>query len=272
MRIGYDEPAMATVALGGVTLELDDLGRGAPVLLLHGFPTTRRLWAGVAPALAEAGYRVLAPDLAGYGASSAAAGVSIGMADQARWMLRLLDHLGIESAAIVAHDVGSAAAQIMLAEAPRRVRALAVLDGVYAGEWAMDAVASIQSWDPANAARLAPVLVRRLGKSMRDVLSAYAGEEGGLRLIRAARDLRPAETAAILDRLRGHQVPSLVLWGERDTYLPLETVARPLADLLGAQVLLLPGGHFLPLDCPEQVASVLRDFLAGSSPQAGPST
>src|SRR5713101_8158326 len=103
MRIGYDEPAMATVALGGVTLELDDLGRGAPVLLLHGFPTTRRLWAGVAPALAEAGY----------GASSAAAGVSIGMADQARWMLRLLDHLGIESAAIVAHDVGSAAAQIM---------------------------------------------------------------------------------------------------------------------------------------------------------------
>jgi pimeloyl-ACP methyl ester carboxylesterase len=103
---------------------------------------------------------------------------------------------------------------------------------------------------------------------MRDVLSAYAGEEGGLRLIRAARDLRPAETAAILDRLRGHQVPSLVLWGERDAYLPLETVARPLADLLGAQVLLLPGGHFLPLDCPEQVASVLRDFLAGSSLQS----
>ena len=97
------------------------------------------------------------------------------------------------------------------------------------------------------------------------MLSAYAGEEGGLRLIRAARDLRPAETATILDRLRAHKVPALVLWGERDTYLPLETVARPLADLLGVQVSLLPGGHFLPLDCPEQVASVLRDFLAGSS-------
>jgi pimeloyl-ACP methyl ester carboxylesterase len=100
---------------------------------------------------------------------------------------------------------------------------------------------------------------------MRDVLSAYAGEEGGLRLIRAARDLRPGETAAILDRLRALKVPALVLWGERDTYLPLETVARPLADLLGAQVSLLPGGHFLPLDCPEQVASVLRDFLTGSA-------
>src|SRR5258708_36802389 len=99
MRIGYDEPAMATVALGGVTLELDDLGRGAPVLLLHGFPTTRRLWAGVAPALAEAGYRVLAPDLAGYGASSAAAGGPIGMAGQARRMLPLPAPPGIETPA-----------------------------------------------------------------------------------------------------------------------------------------------------------------------------
>src|SRR5260370_12707736 len=135
MRIGYDEPAMATVALGGVTLELDDLGRGAPVLLLHGFPTTRRLWAGVAPALAEAGYRVLAPDLAGYGASSAAAGVSIGMADQARWMLQLLDRLGIESAAIVPHDVGSAAAPIMLAEAPPRGPPLSRLDPPSPARW-----------------------------------------------------------------------------------------------------------------------------------------
>src|SRR5260370_39209743 len=102
MRIGYDEPAMATVALGGVTLELDDLGRGAPVLLLHGFPTTRRLWAGVAPALAEAGYRVLAPDLAGYGASSAAAGVSIGKADPRPRRPPPLDPLRIQKPAHLA--------------------------------------------------------------------------------------------------------------------------------------------------------------------------
>jgi pimeloyl-ACP methyl ester carboxylesterase len=256
---------MATISLGEVTLELDDLGSGEPVLLLHGFPATRQLWAGVAPALVAAGLRVLAPDLAGYGASRAQPGVPVGMANQARWMLELLDRLGIGSVALVAHDVGSAAAQIMLAQAPARVRALVVIDGVYKSEWAMNAVESIRSWDPAKAARLPPVLARRLGKA---VVSGYEGEEGGLRLIRAARDLRPSETAD----LQFPRVPALVLWGERDAYLPLETVARPLAAQLGAPLRLLPGGHFLPLDCPAEVAAALRDFLTRSSPAADRST
>jgi haloacetate dehalogenase len=254
---------MAPIRLGDVTLEVDDHGRGAPVLLLHGFPATRRLWAGVVPPLVEAGFRVLVPDLAGYGASSAPPGVSLDMASQARWMLQLLDRLGIAGAAIVAHDVGSAAAQLMLVDAPERVRGIAVLDGVFADNWAMEAVASIQAWDPADAARLAPVLARRLGKTseMRDMLAAYAGEDGGLRLIRAACDLDPRQTAGVLEQLRETRVPALVLWGERDPYLAVDTVARPLAELLHAPLVLLPGGHFLPLDCPTEVGVALRGFL-----------
>jgi pimeloyl-ACP methyl ester carboxylesterase len=248
---------MATVAFPGVTLELDDVGKGEPVLLLHGFPASRQLWAQVA----LPGFRVLAPDLAGYGESRAAPGLDIGMAAQARWMLQLLDRLGIGSASVVAHDVGSAAALILLALAPERVRALVVIDGVYKSEWAMSAVESIRNWDPAKAARLPPVLTRRLGKA---VMTGYEGEEGGLRLIRAARDLRPAETAD----LRLERVPALVLWGERDAYLPIESVARPLAEQLGAPLRILPGGHFLPLDSPREVAEELLEFLTRSSPAA----
>jgi pimeloyl-ACP methyl ester carboxylesterase len=234
------------------------------VLLLHGFPSSRSLWDGVVPALGDAGFHVLAPDLLGYGESRADPDADLGMAAQARHLLGLLDERGIESAAVVAHDVGSAAAQIMLARAPQRVRALVVIDGVYKSEWAMEAVESIRRWDPAQAARLVPVLARRLGKK---VMSAY-GADDGLRLIRAARDLRPAETAD----LSLPRVPALVLWGERDQYLPLETVARPLAEQLGAQLRVLPGGHFLPLDCPKEVAAALCEFLTGSSPGAGTST
>ena len=54
-------------------LALDDTGRGAPVLLVHGFPTSRRLWLGVIPQLVQAGRRVIAVDLAGYGDSPGAA-------------------------------------------------------------------------------------------------------------------------------------------------------------------------------------------------------
>lgn len=255
---------MPVVQLPDAAIALDDAGEGPPVLLLHGFPATRRLWSGVAPSLVESGFRVLVPDLVGYGGSTAPAGVPVDMASQARWLLQLLDALGVARVVVVAHDVGSAAAQIMVATAPERVRGLAVLDGVHLGEWAMGAVESIQAWDPADAARLHPVLVRRLARSdaMRDVLDAYRGEEAGLRLIRAARDLDPRQTEHLAETLRRSTVPAVVLWGERDEFLPLATVGRPLAELLGAELVVLPGGHFTPLDCPVEVAGALRAFLA----------
>jgi 2-hydroxymuconate-semialdehyde hydrolase len=251
------------VRLGDVTVTVDDTGNGAPILLLHGFPSTRHLWSRVVPSLVDAGFRVLVPDLVGYGSSDAPPDVRIDMESQARWMLELLDVLGVAQAAVVAHDVGSAAAQLMLVNAPRRVRGFVEIDGVYKDEWAMDAIASIRTWNTADAHRLLPVLARRFGKkeAMREMLSAYEGNEGGLRLIRAALNLDPQQTANIGDALHASGVPALVIWGEKDEFLPVDTVGRPLAELLRARLILVPGGHFTPIDCPEEVASALRDFL-----------
>lgn len=252
-----------SIRVGDAEIVLEDAGAGRPILLLHGFPASRQLWAGVAPALAELGFRVLVPDLVGYGALDAPVGVRVDMASQARWMLELLDVLDIQRVVLVAHDVGSAAAQLMLCEAPERVAALVILDGVYRAEWAMDAIASIRAWNPCDAHRLFAVLIRRLCKSeaMRAVLAPYEGGQGGLRLIRAAKDLDPAQTEHICETLRAKRVPALVLWGEQDRYLPIDTVAQPLAELLDAPLCLLPGGHFTPTDCPEAVVAALRDFL-----------
>src|SRR5258708_29344321 len=193
----------------------------------------------------------------------ASAGARVDMASQAHWMLEMLDALGVTRAVVVAHDVGSAAAQIMLATAPQRVRGIAVLDGVYASEWAMDAIASIQAWGPQDADRLFPVLARRLGKSpaLREMLAAYKGVTGGVRLIRAARDLDPRQTENIVEALRASGVPALVLWGERDEFLSIDAVGQPLAELLGARLAIVPGAHFTPLDCPGEVAAALQDFL-----------
>lgn len=253
----------ARMQLTDADVEFDDLGDGVPILLLHGFPATRYLWSQVVPLLVTQGHRVLAPDLVGYGSSAARPGRSIDMASQARWMWELLDRLKIERTFIVAHDVGSAAAQLMVSAAPLRVRGLVILDGVHETEWAMDAIESIRAWDVSEAARLVPVLTRRLGKSqhLRTMLAAYAGEGGGERLIRAARDLDPAQTASMGEFLRASQVPSLVLWGRDDRYLDVDTVARPLAQLLGARLVILPGGHFTPSDCPQEVGRAIVDFV-----------
>ena len=251
------------IQLAEVSLCLEDAGDGFPLLLLHGFPATRRLWSAMAPRLVAAGFRVIVPDLAGYGDSEAPEGVRLDMASQAQWMLELLDRLAVTRPVIIAHDVGSAAAQLMVVEAPGRSRGLAVLDGVYGAEWAMDAIASIQAWDPADAHRLYPVLARRIGKTaaVRDMLAAYQGEQGGLRLIRAALDLDPTQTASLGEQLRASGVPAIVLWGERDEFLSSEHVGQPLARLLDASLIKLPGGHFTPLDCPEEAAAALCSFL-----------
>lgn len=254
---------LTEIEVTGATVALEDSGAGSPVLLLHGFPATRQLWSAVVPLLVDAGYRALVPDLVGYGTADAPDGLRIDMASQARWMFEALDTLEIDRVAIAAHDVGSAVAQLMVANAPRRVRGLVVLDGVYANEWAMDAIAGIRAWDPAAAARLYPVLARRLAKSpaMRAVPAAYEGERGGLRLIRAARDLDPGQTEHIAESLTAARVPALVIWGENDAYLPVATVARPLAGLLRAELVLVPGGHFTPIDCPSETGAAIRDFL-----------
>jgi 2-hydroxymuconate-semialdehyde hydrolase len=252
------------IQIGEVSVCLEAAGEGVPLLLLHGFPATRHLWSRVAPQLINAGFRVLVPDLVGYGDSEAPAGSRIDMRSQAGWMLELLDRLGVERPVIIAHDVGSAAAQLMVVNAPERVRGLAVLDGVCGSEWAMDAIRSIQAWDPAAAHRLFPVLARRLAKSpaLRDMLAVYQGEKGGLRLIRAARDLDPTQTADLSERLSASGVPSIVLWGESDEFLGIRQVGEPLAKLLNAPLVRLPGGHFTPLDCPMEVSEALCSFLA----------
>jgi len=257
---------MGRVRLSELALEVRDEGNGPPALLLHGFPTSHRLWDGVIPILRDAGLRCIAPDLAGYGLSDSPGGEP-GMERQAGWLAELLDVLGVRAALVVAHDVGSAAAQILVATDPSRARGLIVSDGVYADQWAMEEIGSIQTWEPGKADRLAPVLARRMrspglsGEAIRQMLEPYQGTEGGLRLIQASRALDPRETASRLPALRAAGVPSLVLWGDSDRYLPLETVARPLAQLLRAELRILPGGHFLPAETPQAFAAEVLGFV-----------
>ena len=261
---------MPRVTLGEISIELWEEGKGHPVLLLHGFPTTNFLWHNVVPRLVAAGCRSFAPDLVGFGHSDAPDGVAIDMGSQAGWMLGLLDVLEIQRVLLVAHDVGTAVAQIMVARAPERILGLMLIDGVYADRWGLEALESIRSFDRTAADSLFRILVRRMHRQwttevsehvIRRLLAPYEGAVGGCRLIRAARSLDPQQTMAILDVLRRQPVPSRVVWGEKDQFLTVDEVARPLADLLGARLKLYSGGHFLPLERPAEIASEVIAFL-----------
>jgi pimeloyl-ACP methyl ester carboxylesterase len=116
------------VDLEGVTLDVQIEGEGRPVVLLHGFPDTKRLWSKQVPALVDAGYKVIVPDQRGYGASDKPAGIDpYSIVFLTLDIAGLLEKLEIERAHVVGHDWGAAVAWGLAALAPDRVDHLVTL-------------------------------------------------------------------------------------------------------------------------------------------------
>ena len=105
-----------------------EAGEGRPVLLLHGFPDSHRLWREQLPALVDSGHRAIAPDLPGYGESEAPGEVaSYRMRSLIGVLGDLLDGLGLERVSLVGHDWGAALAWGYAALVPERVDHLVAL-------------------------------------------------------------------------------------------------------------------------------------------------
>ena len=112
-----------TVAANGIRLALRDEGDGPAVVLCHGFPELAYSWRHQVPALAAAGFRVLAPDQRGYGDSDRPArSTAYDIHHLTGDLVGLLDALGIERAVFVGHDWGGLVAWMMPLLHPRARR------------------------------------------------------------------------------------------------------------------------------------------------------
>jgi pimeloyl-ACP methyl ester carboxylesterase len=119
---------MSRVNVDGVGIEYQVTGAGRPVVLLHGFPDSGRLWRYQVPALSEAGFRVIVPDLRGYGRSDKPAAVdAYSLPLLAQDVIAVLADLGITRAHLVGHDWGAVLAWGLAALAPDHVDHLVAL-------------------------------------------------------------------------------------------------------------------------------------------------
>jgi haloacetate dehalogenase len=131
------------VRVNGVELNVVHGGAGIPVLLLHGYPQMHLLWHKVAPHLAER-YRVVAPDMRGYGDSEKPPAAPDGHAiyckrTLAKDLLELMGHLGHSAWHVVGHDRGARVAHRMALDHPKQVKSFTSLD-VVASQAAFDAM------------------------------------------------------------------------------------------------------------------------------------
>ena len=114
--------------VNGISLHAQEHGSGKPVLLLHGWPDSSYLWRNQVPFLAANGFRVIAPDLRGFGRSDRPEGVpAYSRQNSVADVVGILDALGIDAADIVAHDWGAGVAWLTATAHPNRVRRLVVL-------------------------------------------------------------------------------------------------------------------------------------------------
>lgn len=256
-------------------------GTGPPVVLLHGWPETRRAWRHVWPALVEAGHRVIVPDLRGVGASDRSPNADFTWAGYADDLDAILDAENVGDCALVGHDMGGVVMFEWALRHPARTERIAALStnfnrydfrsSYYLLVLQLPGVAELffklaMGTKRGMAQSLSGNTVREGAFSDEDVdayLEACGSPESRLSILAGYRALRRnlRRRRPVAERVR-LDCPALVMWGTKEWALGDEGWRRITADLPQARVEILEAGHFLMDEQPERVAAVLVDFLA----------
>jgi pimeloyl-ACP methyl ester carboxylesterase len=265
-----DMTTTTTLRANGLSFTCLEEGEGPLVLLIHGFPDTAHSWDRARPALAAAGFRAVSPFTRGYAPSAIPGDGDYRLETLARDAVALIEALGEESAIVVGHDWGAAAAYGAAILAPERVRMLVTV--------AIPHPASV---------RVTPRMVwkarhfisfRRRGAGDRVRAADFAHVDELVRRWSPAWQVTPEETAAVkrafaepgcLEAALGYYravgvsvprwqrvpvaVPTLAFAGASDPALSVAVYEKARRWHGGPyEVVTLPGGHFLHREHPDQ--------------------
>ncbi|GAA3207565.1 alpha/beta hydrolase [Actinocorallia longicatena] len=291
-------------AVNGIELAVVDHGQGPPVVLCHGFPELGYSWRHQVRALADAGHRVLVPDMRGYGASSRpeAAG-DYDILTICGDLAGLLDDIGADEAVFVGHDWGASIVWSMALLHPGRVRAVAGLSVPVSPRPPVPPLPILRRrlgddfyicWfqEPGVADAVLNRDVRRtlLGGGTHAPAWTAAGPVPGLPSWQSEEDfgvfLRTFERTgftgglnyyrnmdrnwSLTEHTAGRTIdrPSLFLIGADDVvadFMPSGKLAEVLTDLRG-HVVVEGAGHWVQQERPDEVNAALLDFLASLDP------
>lgn len=276
-------------AIETVEVAHDVAGQGPAVLLLHGFPQCRAMWAEVTPVLARR-FTVVTADLRGYGASPkpvAETAATYSFRAMAADMGALMDRLGFDRFHVVGHDRGGRVAHRLALDMPGRVESLAVLDILptlwLLENWSLDLARAYWHWTwlaqpapfPERTIALDPDLffetcLAGWGRASPDDfgrIGVYRGCWHDPETVRGmTEDYRATPVADLADdradRERAVACPALVMWGRDGVMARLFDVAAVWRPRLGRmRTAEVPGGHFFVDTAPRATAAALLDHL-----------
>lgn len=264
--------------VGGLRFHVVDEGKGTPVVLLHGFPDTARIWRSQIAALTAAGYRAIAPDLRGRGRSERPPSVSdYSLAALVGDVTGIMDALDVERAHVVGHDWGAGVAWVLASLVPQRVDHLVVISVGFPGVTRPDLEALQKAWYrllflfEGTAEELLQkddwYLFRETLQGRGDVeqyiaeLSEPGALTAGLNWYRA--NLPAGQLLGSSLQLPPVQAPTLGIFGTEEPYLTEASMVRSKEQVRGAwRYERLEGiGHWVQLEASERLNTLLLEFL-----------
>lgn len=266
-QAGWNARKRSVTLPNGISMAYVELGnpRGQPLLLLHGYTDSSRVWTILAPYLG--GHRILIPDQRGHGASSAPA-CCYAMSDFADDARLFLDAMDVGRAAVVGHSLGSMAAQVLAAEHPGRVERLVLIGStalapVRRGDWMWNNVMALREPIASNAEFLRLWSVSASPTPVDPGFVRYADAE----MVAVRSHVWRAVPRALLDVPVGRYAPDirapvLILSGGRDEIFAAEHHRALVAAFPQAEAHVFADlGHNLIVERPDDVGPVLAAFL-----------
>ena len=244
----------------GVTLHVQELGSGPPVVMLHGLLVGNMTtwYFSAAPALAKR-HRVIAYDLRGHGMSERAAR-GYDLATMARDLEAIVDEVAEEPVDLVGHSYGAAVALTFALRRPERVKKLCLVEAPLPASH-LEELESFLGRSPDEMLGALPGILRdafagggRRGRRFVEALRFLAQESSVFQDLRQAEDIPDARLAALA-------LPLLAVYGKQSSCRPVG--ARLARVVPGARLVELEGGHFLPLEAPGPLTDAIGSFLDG---------
>ena len=258
------------------------IGRGPPLVLLHGIPGSAASWLRVADEL-SADADLIIPDLLGFGASERPRALAeLHAAAQADALCGLVDELGIRSFSVAGHDFGGSVALLLYGRRPETVRHLALFATNAFTDTPIPFPLSLATWRVLSKFAAALLFSRtslramiRIGTGARPAEIDSATYLGDARQVRAIRTVFAGSLSHLRElyapveaQLVHVTVPRFVGWGDKDPFFSVAQGERT-ARALRVPLRVYPGaGHFLPAERPHELAADLRKLLAASGSAA----
>lgn len=274
--------ATDNILINGNRIAHGSHGAGEPVVLIHGTPSSSYIWRNIMPSLVNAGFKVHVFDLLGYGLSERPWNpkTDTSMTAQVPILEGLLDHWGLDSIHVVAHDIGGGVAQRFGIQSSERLRSLTMIDVVSYDSYPskrtrqqMDAGldALTKAPDAKHKAHFREWLlstVHNKQKFSEGALDTYldfiSGPVGQASLIQhQVRHYDPKHTMELADRMHVlGKVPVKLIWGADDGWQVIDWAHKLNAAIPGSKLDILEDcGHFSLEDQPEKIANIIATFL-----------